>query len=66
MAALRRLTTTLCWTPVAVAAADVLGRPALVGDARMAPALAPGDLALHDRLSCRLYRVRRGDVVVMK
>jgi len=63
---LRHLTTTLCWTPVALAAADVLGRPAPVADARMAPALAPGDLAFHDRLSCRLYRFRRGEVVVMK
>ncbi len=65
MSVARRLAA-LAWVPVAVAGTDVLGRPAAVGDARMAPALAPGDIAAVDRLSCRLYRFRRGEVVVMK
>jgi hypothetical protein len=65
-ARLPRALASLAWLPVGVAAADVVGMPALVQDAHMAPALAPGDVALVDRLSCRLYRFRRGDVVQMK
>ena len=63
---LARTMSTLAWLPVGAAASDVMGVPARVTDARMAPALAPGDVALVDRLSCRLYRFQRGDVVQLK
>ena len=66
MSTARRLASLACWTPVAIAGADVLGRPASVRDARMGPALSPGDVTAVDRLSCRLYRFRRGEVVVLK
>lgn len=61
-----------CWlTPVVVAVNDLIGGPASVHGRSMQPTLNPSglaanDLVLVDKLSIRLYKYSRGDVVLFR
>ena len=58
-------------TPILIAFEDCLYGPAFVRGRSMQPTLNPGDgngndLVLADKWSIRLYRFRRGDVVLLR
>ena len=58
-------------TPILIAIEDCLCGPAFVRGRSMQPTLNPGDgnsndLVLADKWSIKLYRYRRGDVVLLR
>ena len=61
-----------CWlTPVVVTVSDLVGGPASVHGRSMQPTLNPlgstsNDLVLVDKLSIRLFKYSRGDVVLFR
>ena len=61
-----------CWlTPVVVTVNDLVGGPASVHGRSMQPTLNPlgstsNDLVLVDKLSIRLFKYSRGDVVLFR
>ena len=61
-----------CWlTPVVVTVNDLIGGPASVNGRSMQPTLNPlgstsNDLVLVDKLSIRLFKYSRGDVVLFR
>ena len=61
-----------CWlTPVVVTVNDLVGGPASVHGRSMQPTLNPSgsmsnDLVLVDKLSIRLFKYSRGDVVLFR